>query len=306
VQALYLSPMRYGTNPAVDAVAHGLESRLAHHGIEMRVAYADFADADWKAQADAAIRTAVDHGFDAIAIWISDPEVPGDAVAYARDHGVPVVSLERPHYTVDASIVYPNFNHGTYISEYLATLLPPAARVAVIGAPDVVDDIELMAGLLNGLRQSDLTVVNDPENPRYKNSTDLAPGGKEATANVLADFAELDGLIPFNDETTLGAIEAMREAGRLGQIKTVSRNGTPAVVALVRDGLHDGTWDIEAPAIGQAVADLMARLVLGREDLDGLCVASPIGRMITAERAKRWVPWSERIPYNPLIPVSAD
>jgi hypothetical protein len=28
--------------------------------------------------------------------------------------------------------------------------------------------------------------------------------------------------------------------------------------------------------------------------------------MITAERAKSWVPWSERIPYNPLIPVSAD
>jgi hypothetical protein len=29
-------------------------------------------------------------------------------------------------------------------------------------------------------------------------------------------------------------------------------------------------------------------------------VASPIGRMITPERAAAWVPWPERIPYNPL------
>jgi ABC-type sugar transport system substrate-binding protein len=302
VRALYVSPMAYGANAAVDAICHGLESRLAARGIEMRVAYADFADDSWRGQAGDAVRAAADAGYDAIIIWVVDPDIPADAVGYARDRGLRVVSLERPHFEVDASVVYPNFNHGVYMAEYLATLVRPGGRVAVVGGPDVVDDIELMKGLLHGVETSGLKRVNDPEDPRYKNTTDIASGGKEKTANLLADFDALDALIPFNDETMLGAVEALREAGRLGEVKMVSRNGTPAAVELVKAGVHHGTWDIDPPGIGQSAADLVARMLIDHEDLDGLCVASPIGRMITPERAATWVPWPERIPYNPLRP----
>ena len=141
--------------------------------------------------------------------------------------------------------------------------------------------------------------MNDPEDPRYKNTTDVASGGKEKTANILADFDHLDGLIPFNDETLLGAVEALREAGRLGEVKMVSRNGTPAAVELIRAGIHHGTWDIDGPGIGATAAGLVLRALAG-EDLDELCVASPIGQMITAERAKTWIPWDQRIARRPL------
>ena len=303
MRALYVSPMPYGANAAVDAICHGLESRLAENGVELRVAYADFADPDWRAEAGRAVRAGADAGFDAIVIWVTDPATPADAVGYARGKGVPVVSFERPRFAVDASVVYPNFNQGTYMAEYLATLLPPGGRVAVVGGPDVVDDIELLLGIVHGLKASGLTRVNDPEDPRYKNTTDVASGGKEKTANLLADFGDLDGLVPFNDETMLGAVEALRDAGRLGEVKMVSRNGTPAAVQLVRDGIHHGTWDIDPIGIGQAVAGLAIRSAVGHEDLDGYCVSSPVGKMITAERAAAWIPWRQRIPYHPLKPA---
>jgi ABC-type sugar transport system substrate-binding protein len=295
--------MPYGANAAVDAICHGLESRLAENGVELRVAYADFADPDWRAEADRAVRAGADAGFDAIVIWVTDPATPADAVGYARGMGVPVVSFERPRFAVDASVVYPNFNQGTYMAEYLATLLPPGGRVAVVGGPDVVDDIELLLGIVHGLKASGLTRVNDPEDPRYKNTTDVASGGKEKTANLLADFGDLDGLVPFNDETMLGAVEALRDAGRLGEVKMVSRNGTPAAVQLVRDGIHHGTWDIDPIGIGQAVAGLAIRAAVGHEDLDGFCVSSPVGKMITPDRAAAWIPWRQRIPYHPLKPA---
>jgi ABC-type sugar transport system substrate-binding protein len=298
MRALYVSPMVYGANQAVDAIGHGLEAELDAHGIELRVAYADFDEPDWKAQADRAVRAGADAGYDAIVVWVIDPSVPADAVAYARGKGTAVVSFERPRYPVEASVVYPNFNQGVYMMEYLATLLPPAGRVAVVGGPDVIDDIELLAGIRHGLDSAGLVRVNDPEDPRYKNTTDVASGGKEKTANLLADFPELDGLVPFNDETMLGAVEALREAGRLGEVKMVSRNGTPAAVQLIRDGIHHGTWDIDPPGIGQSVASLVIRSAT--EDLDGLCVSSPVGRMITPERAAAWIPWRERIPYHDL------
>lgn len=50
----------------------------------------------------------------------------------------------------------------------------------------------------------------------------------------------------------------------------------------------------------QAVADLAIRAAAGHEDLDGFCVSSPVGAMITADRAAAWIPWQQRIPYNPL------
>ncbi len=301
MRALYVSPMPYGANAAVDAICHGLESTLAAAGAEMRVAYADFADPGWRELAARAVRAGADAGYDAIVVWVIDPVVPADAVTYARAQGVRVVSFERPRYPVEASVVYPNFNQGVYMMEYLAGLLPPGGRVAVVGGPDVIDDIELLAGIRHGLNATGLVTVNDPEDPRYKNTSDVAAGGQEKTANLLADFPSLDGLVPFNDETMLGAVQALRDAGRLGEVKMVSRNGTPSAVQLVRDGIHHGTWDIDPPGIGSAVADLVLRSAA--EDLDGLCVSSPVGRMITPARAAAWVPWPDRIEYHDLKPA---
>src|SRR5580692_1155946 len=301
MRALYVSPMPYGANAAVDAICHGLESTLAAAGAELRVAYADFADPGWRELAARAVRAGADAGYDAIVVWVIDPVVPADAVAYARAQGVRVVSFEWPRYPVEASVVYPNFNQGVYMMEYLAGLLPPGGRVAVVGGPDVIDDIELLAGIRHGLNATGLVTVNDPEDPRYKNTTDVASGGQEKTANLLADFPSLDGLVAFNDETMLGAVQALRDAGRLGEVKMVSRNGTPSAVQLVRDGIHHGTWDIDPPGIGSAVADLVLRSAA--EDLDGLCVSSPVGRMITPARAAAWVPWPDRIEYHELKPA---
>lgn len=300
MRVLYVSPMEYGSNAAVDALAHGLESRLAEHGVELRVVCADFRGEDWPGSADEAVLAGVGAGVDAVVVWVIVPDSPAAGAAAARAAGIPVITMERPHFPVDASVVYPNFNHGVYMAEHLATLLPAGADVALIGGPDVVDDIELMAGLTHGLAATGLHLVNDPEDPRYKNTSDVAAGGREKALNILADFPVLAGLIPYNDETMLGTLDALRETGRLGEVIMVSRNGTPKAVQAVRDGLHHGTWDLDVPAIGRQIADLAARALIDREDLDGLCVASPIGRMITPERAGRWQPWEDRIPYNEL------
>ncbi|HKR69757.1 MAG TPA: substrate-binding domain-containing protein [Streptosporangiaceae bacterium] len=301
-RVLYVSPMAYEANAAVDAICQGMQARLAEGDAELRVAYADFAEQDWREQAARHVTAGADAGYDAIVIWVIDPATPADAVRYARERDVPVISLERPRFSVDASVIYPNFNHGVYMAEHLASLLPAGARVGVVGGPDVVDDIELLLGIRHGLDAAGVVTVNDPEDPRYKNTTDVASGGKEKTANLLADFDKLDGLVPFNDETLLGAVEALRDAGRLGEARMVSRNGTPAAIELVRAGIHDGTWDIDPIGIGQTVADLVLRRT-GGEDLDELCVSSPIGRMITPQRAATWVPWRERVTYKPVVPA---
>lgn len=300
MRVLYICPLKYGENPSIDAMTHAIDHTLAEAGLELRVGYADFRDDDWLQRTNTLIEEAVAAGVRAIVFYSIDVDEPAEAVAEARRQGVSVVAVERPRFPVDASLVYPNFNHGVYMAEYLASLLPAGAKVGIDGGPGTADDTELVLGFVHGLQVYGLDLVNDPMDERYRNTLDVRSGGYEKTKNLLADFSHLDGLIPYNDETALGAIDALRETGRLGEVKTVSRNGAPNAVRLVAEGVHHGTWDLHALGIGKQVGDLVVRLVLNEEKLDGLCVASAIGHMITPELARSWVPWDKRIPFHPL------
>ncbi len=301
-RVLYLNPMDYGTNPGVDAIAHGLQHRLVTAGLELRVVFNNFALADWREKAATTIDAAIAAHFRAVIIYVLDPTEPAAAAARARKAGLQVFSFERPRFPVDGSLVYPNFNQGTYMAEHLADRLEPGATVAVVGGPKIVDDDELVAGIVNGVDRCGLKRVNDPTLDKYRNETDLRPGGRETALRILADFPHLDGMVPFNDETMLGTLDALAETGRQA-IKVVSRNGTPNAVQAVRDGRSEGTWDINAPGIGEALGDIVVRhLESGPGGGGGGDLAlGPIGQMIDSSNVGRWKPWSERIPFVPLV-----
>ena len=136
------------TRPST-AISHGIES----HGRRGRCRTARRLRRLRRARtgattADRAVLAGADAGFDTIVIWVIDPVGPRPArSATPGARACPVVSLERPRFAGRCdSVVYPNFNHGVYMAEHLASLLAPGARVAVVGGPDVVDDIELLLG----------------------------------------------------------------------------------------------------------------------------------------------------------------
>lgn len=300
MQVLYINPMEYGANPGVDAIAHGLDHRLAAAGVELRVIIADFGRPDWRQLQDAAIEQGISAGVDAIVVYILDPAQPAAAVAQARGAGIPVFTFERPRFAVEGSLVYPNFNQGVYMAEELANMLAPGADVAVIGGPKIIDDEELLAGIVHGVLHSGLHLVNDPTREEYRNESDLRPGGKVTALRILSKFARLDGFIPFNDETMLGTLDAIDATGRAGEMKLVSRNGTPNAVQALREGRTHGTWDIDCPAIGAALGDLVLRRLVDHAEMEGELAVGPIGRMITGANVGRWRPWHERIPFTPL------
>jgi ABC-type sugar transport system substrate-binding protein len=300
MSVLYVNPMEGDTNPAIDAISYGLQHSLHRAGVDVRMLYADFRRPDCMALTAAAIDEGVAAGVDAIAFYALDPAGPAEAVARARAAGVPVFTFIRPDFEVDGSVVYPNFNHGLLMAEFLAPLLPVGGGVAVIGGPDTPDDAEEIAGLLYSFRRRGVRVLNDPTDPAWCNLTDVASGGEEVASRLLAAHARIDALVPYNDETMLGALEALTAVGRLGEPIIVSRNGSPEAAEKVRAGITAGTWDLDASGIGTTLGDLVVRQVVGRERLDGFLGISPVGRMITKENVARWKPWSERIDCTPF------
>jgi ABC-type sugar transport system substrate-binding protein len=300
MRILYVNPLGYGENIGIDAIAHGLQHRLAQHDIEARVLYADFREPNCDELTADAIRTGVEAGVDAIAIYALTPTRAADAMTEARRGGVPVFSFTRPHYRVNGSVIYPNFNHGLLMAEHMAKLVPAGSDVAVIGGPDTVDDTEGCLGIAHGAKLHGLNVVNDPYDPRYDNISDVSEMGRDVTFNVLDDFPQIEGLMPYNDETAHGSIEALRERGLIGKIKVVSRNGTPKAVEAVKNGWSHGTLDIDCPGIGTALGNLVVRQLVGGERLDDEIAVSPVGRVVGPDDAERWVPLEKRVAYEPL------
>ena len=211
-----------------------------------------------------------------------------------------MLTLERPPFAVDASVPFPNFQHGMYMVDYLTTVLDRGGRVGVIGGPEISDDDELVAGFLYAFERADLELLNDPTIDRYRNKTDVAPGGREAALRLLADVPDMDGLIAYNDETMLGSLQALEETGRLGEMLVISRNGTPEAVRQIGLGRTHGTWDPDAPGIGFTLADLLVQRLVEGVDLDGVVTMSPVGRMVHPGNADTWVTYEERIPYREL------
>jgi ABC-type sugar transport system substrate-binding protein len=299
LRALYVNPMEGDVNPAIDAIAYGLQHSLDQAGIDTRMLVADFRDPDCIGRTGAAIRAGVAAHVDAIAFYALDPNGPAEPVAEARAAGIPVFSFVRPFFPVNAAVLFPNFNHGVCMAEWLSDRLPQGAQVAIIGGPDTPDDAEEVAGLTYAFARQGVVVVNDPTNRTWCNLTDVASGGKDVTLRLLKEYPRLDGLVPYNDETMLGALDAFDEVGRPEALQLISRNGSPEAVEQVRAGRSQGTWDLDASGIGTTLGDLVVRH-LTAEPLDGHLGISPVGRMIHADNLDTWRPWTDRISVRPF------
>src|SRR5262249_36980011 len=90
------------------------------------------------------------------------------------------------------------------------------------------------------------------------------------------------------------------EAKRSGEMKLVSRNGSPQAVAAIRAGRSNGTGDIDITEIGAAVGELGARVCGQGHQPEGALALAPLGRRITSENADSYRPWTERVTFAPL------
>lgn len=299
-RVLYVNPLPLDANPAIDAIAYGLQHALRAADIELRVIFADFRERGVQRQCQEVVEAGVAAKVAAIVLYVLDPSAFSEPVARARAAGIPVFTFVRPHYPVNASVIYPNFNHGVFMAEHLVSQLPAGSGVCVIGGPNTVDDAEEVAGLIFALKRSNCKLLNDPENPDYCNLMDVAAGARAPTLRLLAEFPHIDGLVPYNDETMLGALQYLEEAGRAKEMKIISRNGSPAAVQAVREGKIVGTWDLDASGIGATLGEVIVRHLKGGEQLEEFVAMSPVGQMITLANLNRWRPWLERIHWTPL------
>lgn len=188
-----------------------------------------------------------------------DAKALAPAVQRAEKAGIKVIASDR---SVDAPVsTYigaDNVDDGTVAGKYVAQLLKGKGNVVELqGSLGASPTIARHKGFAAAIASSSgIKVIANPT-ANY----DRAQGLK-VMEDQLQRFGrgKIDAVYTHNDEMSLGAIQAIKEAGRSGEIKVVGIDGQESALRLIKAGQYAGTvvYPLPVPEHILAAAKLCA------------------------------------------------
>ncbi len=193
--------------------------------------------------------------------------IPVDDVAMVasvqklNDAGIPIVLASNPLPGRFVTFVgADDFKIGYEQARYLFDKLGGKGRIVILeGTAGAPTNRERLRGYRQALSETPGITVLASVTGNYQQAD-----GKRAMAQMLKDFPEIDALLSANDSMALGALEAMKEAGRT--MTVIGINGILPAVKEIEAGNMLATVDFNMFRIG-CTATLAAVRYLHREPL---------------------------------------
>jgi ribose transport system substrate-binding protein len=164
----------------------------------------------------------------------------------AQAAGVVVINIDNK---LDAAVlaernlripfVGPDNRRGARLAgEALARQLKPGDQVAILeGVPTAFNAQQRKAGFEDAMKAAGVNIVSS-----QSASWEIAKANQVAAA-LLVEKPELKAILCANDSMALGAVAAIRAAGKAGQIRVVGFDNIHAVRQLLKDGQVLATVD---------------------------------------------------------------
>ena len=122
--------------------------------------------------------------------------------------------------------------------DFLARQLEPASKVGIIeGITTTVNAQQRTLGFRNAMQAAGMTVV------AVQSGDWQLQKGTTVAAAMLREHPDLAALLCGNDTMALGAVAALKSAGKTGRVKVVGYDNIPAVKPLLADGRMTATVD---------------------------------------------------------------
>jgi ABC-type sugar transport system substrate-binding protein len=288
-------------NPALTALAQAVNLEVAKAGGTLVRSFA----VNSAGQVDLSLQA---QGFDraiaakpAAIIWlVIDPKSMRPQVKKAKAAGIPVFALiGKPQgSTVNAIENLKNNAQGYILGKTLAKALKPGDQVSMIESFPTPNTIEEQAGAVKAMKEGGLKIVGDPS--KQRNATDIASGAQPIMQGLLARYPDLKGMFVYNDDSAIGAISAIRAAGKRGKITVVSRNGEDPAIAAIKSGDLLATCDINPIALGRGAGAAVVRQLTGKAHYTNnfeLPSPSAANCLVTKKNVNSYKSWSKRIHY---------
>jgi ribose transport system substrate-binding protein len=169
---------------------------------------------------------------DAIIVCPVDSKGIGSGIAEANRAGIPIFTADiaAEEGKVVSHIASDNVQGGKLAGEYLAKLLNGKGNVAIVNQPAITSVLDRVAGFKEALTKfPDIKIVADV------NGQGVRDRSLQVTADVLQANPKLDGIFGINDDSALGALDAVNQFNRKG-VYIVGYDATPpAVDAILKD-----------------------------------------------------------------------
>lgn len=196
-------------------------------------------------------------GIDVLIVSPTDAAALTPVVEQAKEQGVQVIASDRNVDTDVATYIgADNVLAGEVAGTHISDLLGGEGKLVVLqGSLGASPTIDRQAGLLNTLADG-IEVLAD-QTANYDRAEGLV---------VMEDYlqrfgpGEIDAVFTHNDEMSLGAIQAIEEAGRADEIAVVGIDAQESALDAVEDGSYAATvvYAIPSPEHLLAAAKLCA------------------------------------------------
>ena len=193
------------------------------------------------------------------------------------DAGITVVNIDNrldPDVLKSKQLSVPfvgpdNRKGARLVGDYLAAQLKAGDRVGIIeGVSTTTNAQQRTAGFRDAMEAAGMTIV-----PVQSGSWEISKGNAVALA-MLNEYPDLKALLAGNDSMALGAVSAVRSAGRSGQVQVVGYDNIKAIEPMLADGRVLATADQFAAQ--QAVFGIQAALKMLKGENPGVDVDNVI------------------------------
>jgi ribose transport system substrate-binding protein len=169
---------------------------------------------------------------DAVIVCPVDSRGIGPGIRRTNDAGIPVFTADiaATEGAVVSHIASDNVAGGRLAGEYLARFLNGKGRVAIINHPAVTSVLDRVQGFREALAPfPEIRIVADV------NGQGVRDKAMQAAADVLQAHQSLDGIFGINDDSALGALDAIQQFKRSG-ITIIGYDATPPAADAIRKG----------------------------------------------------------------------
>jgi ribose transport system substrate-binding protein len=224
---------------------------------------------------------------DAIVIAPADSKALVSACKRAQEAGIAVVNIDNKldsqvlsEQGVKIPFVGPDNREGArMVGAFLATKLKSGDHVGMLeGIKTAFNGQQRKLGFEDAMKTAGLAIV-DSQSAMWE----IEPANKIASA-MIGEHPEIKALLCCNDSMALGALAAVKAAGRAGQVLIVGYDGISAIAAAIKDGAVLATADQHADQL--AVFGIEFALKILRGEAAPADKTTPV-ELITAEGVKR-------------------
>lgn len=149
-----------------------------------------------------------------------------------------------------------NYDAGTMQGKYLSETLPQNAKVIFLtGSLSNQENLDRKSGMMDALKgRADIEFIAEYDVDSKK---DIA---MSTTEDCMQAFAKFDAIVCQNDDAALGAVEALKAAGRLEGVTTVGLDGSDAALSSILSGELSMSVLQNARAQAKAGAQVFAQI----------------------------------------------